>query len=214
MLLYINIYYIMPKTKVDYTNTIIYKIVCSNEDIEYIYVGSTTDFTKRKYNHKCSCNNINDKHYNEKKYVEMRNNGGWDNFKMLEVEKYPCNDKREAEAREEEIRVKLKANMNSKRCFVTEEQKKEDFNEYRNINKEKIKEQYREYRETNKDKIKEYRDNNKDKFKEYRDNNKDKIKEKRNEKFLCPCGGISNYSNKLRHFNSAKHKNFLRIQNK
>ena len=150
MLLYINIYYIMPKTKVDYTNTIIYKIVCSNEDIEYIYVGSTTDFTKRKYNHKCSCNNINDKHYNEKKYVEMRNNGGWDNFKMLEVEKYNCNDKREAEAREEEIRVKLKANMNSNRCFLTEEQQKNYQYEYR----EKFKEYSKEYRNINKEKKK------------------------------------------------------------
>ena len=43
---------------------------------------------------------------------------------MLEVEKYPCNDKREAEAREEEIRVNLKANMSAYQCFTTIEQKK------------------------------------------------------------------------------------------
>jgi hypothetical protein len=137
----------MPKTNIDYSKTVIYKIVCSNEDIEYLYVGSTTDFTKRKYAHKTCCNNINNKKYNEKKYVEMRNNGGFENFKMLEVEKYPCNDKREAEAREEEIRVKLKANMNSKRCFITEEQKKAYYNE----NKQKMNEHSKEYYYDNKD---------------------------------------------------------------
>ena len=191
MLLYINIYYIMPKTKVDYSKTVIYKIVCNDENIEYLYVGSTTDFTKRKYTHKCCCNNETNEEYNQNKYIQMRNNGGWDNFKMLEVEKYPCNDNREAEAREEEIRVKLKANMNSYRCFVTEEQKKDSKNEYS-----------KEYRETNKDKIK-----------EYSETNKEKVKEQRNEKFVCPCGCIFNYGNKSRHFKSAKHKNFLEIQN-
>ena len=203
MLLYINIYLIMPKTKIDYTKTVIYKIVCNDENVDYLYIGSTTDFTKRKYAHKTCCNNVNNKHYNQKKYVEMRNNGGFENFKMLEVEKYPCSDKREAEAREEEIRVKLKANMNSYRCFTTIEQKKEDFNEYRNINKEKIKEQHREYYNENKQKRKEY----------YNDN-KDKIKEQHSEKFDCPCGCISNYGNKSRHFKSAKHLNYLESQNK
>ena len=196
MLLYINIYYIMPKTKVDYSKTIIYKIVCNDEDIEYLYVGSTTDFTKRKYSHKCSCNNANDKNYNEKKNIQMRQNGGWDNFKMLEIEKYPCNDKREAEAREEEIRLNLKANMNSNRCFTTIEQKKERNKEYRETNKEQKKAYYNE----NKDKINEYQ---KAYQKDYRDNNK----EKRTEKFVCPCGSISNYSNKskhLKHFQNIK----------
>ena len=72
----------MPKTKVDYTKTIIYKTVCNDENVEYLYIGSTTDFTKRKYTHKCGCNTVNNRQYNEKKYVEMRQNGGWDNFRL------------------------------------------------------------------------------------------------------------------------------------
>ena len=130
----------MPRQNIDYTKTIIYKIVCNDENIDYLYIGSTTNFTKRKNSHKSCYNNENNKNYNQKKYVEMRNNGDWDNFKMIEIEKYPCNDKREAEAREEEIRKELKANMNSNRCFTTEDQRILLRKEYYNENKEKIRE--------------------------------------------------------------------------
>ena len=30
----------------------------------------------------------------------IRKNGGWENWCMIEIEKYPCNDKNEAKARE------------------------------------------------------------------------------------------------------------------
>jgi predicted GIY-YIG superfamily endonuclease len=47
----------MPKTQIDYSKTIMYKIVPKDLNNNYIYVGSTTDFTKRKYTHKASCFN-------------------------------------------------------------------------------------------------------------------------------------------------------------
>ena len=43
----------------------------------------------------------------------IRENGGWEMFRMIEIEKYPCNDRREAEKRENEIMKSLKASMNS-----------------------------------------------------------------------------------------------------
>ena len=48
----------MPKIPVDYSKTIIYKIQHQDKP-ELLYVGSTTNFTKRKYQHKNSCNNEN-----------------------------------------------------------------------------------------------------------------------------------------------------------
>ena len=40
----------------DYTKTTIYKLI--NYDYpELVYVGSTTNFTKRKQCHKCNCHN-------------------------------------------------------------------------------------------------------------------------------------------------------------
>jgi hypothetical protein len=47
----------------------------------------------------------------------MQENGGWDMFRMIEIEKYVCKDKREAEKRENKIMKELKANMNSHNSF-------------------------------------------------------------------------------------------------
>ena len=47
----------MPKTEIDYSNTIIYKIVCKDQNIKDIYVGHTTNFVQRKHAHKQNCNN-------------------------------------------------------------------------------------------------------------------------------------------------------------
>jgi pantothenate synthetase len=70
------------------------------------------------------------KEYNKKKYVEIRENGEWVNFQMLEIEKYPCLDNNEARSRKEVLRKELKANMNTIRAFRTDEEKKQDRIEY------------------------------------------------------------------------------------
>ena len=108
----------MPKTNVDYNKTVIYKIFCDDDNITEIYIGSTTDYTRRKSEHKSSCNNTKRRRYNQKLYKTIRDNGGWENFRMIEIEKYPCNDKREAECREEYWRKNLKAELNSIRCWI------------------------------------------------------------------------------------------------
>ena len=51
----------MPKKEIDYSNTIIYKLCCKNPEIKDIYVGHTTDFRRRKCQHKTSCNDQNSK---------------------------------------------------------------------------------------------------------------------------------------------------------
>ena len=59
----------------DYSKTIIYKLI--NYDFpELIYVGSTTNFTKRKQQHKwATLNNKNEQHH-RKVYETIRKNGG------------------------------------------------------------------------------------------------------------------------------------------
>ena len=196
----------MPKLPMDYSKCCIYKIE-HDDDESLVYIGHTTNFDKRKTQHKGSCKNDNDKHYNLKIYQMIRQNGGWDAFKMLEVEKYPCNDKREAERRENEVMKELKTSMNTKKSFRTQDEKTEYHTNYRELHKEKIQEYKKEYYKSNKPKIqermKEYRENNKPKIqereKEYRENNKPKIQEykkkyqknnklKINEKVKCECG--------------------------
>ena len=100
----------MPKNDIDYSNTIIYKIFCKDTNIKDIYVGHTTNFTKRKYGHKISCSNISNK---TKIYETIRNNGGWENWDMVEIAKYNCKDSTEARIKEQEHYEELKATMNS-----------------------------------------------------------------------------------------------------
>jgi hypothetical protein len=112
----------MPKNTIDYNNTIIYKIVCNDLTIQDVYVGSTTNFTKRKHTHKNNC--ISEKYHNHnlKVYEFIRNNGGWSNWSMIEIEKYPCNNKIEAEKRERYWYEELNAKLNSRIPYITWEE--------------------------------------------------------------------------------------------
>jgi len=89
----------MPKEEINYSNTIIYKIFCKDFNIKYIYVGHTTNFIKRKYKHKKTCNDNNNK---LKIYEIINQNGGWDNWEMIEIAKYNCKDHAEARLKEQE----------------------------------------------------------------------------------------------------------------
>ena len=97
----------------DYEKTIIYKLVCNDLNVKDIYVGHTINFIDRKNVHKSSVKNENNNGYNCKKAKIIRENGGWDNWSMVEIEKYPCNNKYEARARENYWYEVLNATMNS-----------------------------------------------------------------------------------------------------
>jgi hypothetical protein len=107
---------------IDYSNTIMYKLVPKNLDLEYIYIGHTTNFRNRKNLHKNACININNKSYNFKVYKMIRDNGGWYEWDMIEIEKYPCADGNEARKRERELMELNKCNLNSNKAFLTPEE--------------------------------------------------------------------------------------------
>ena len=219
----------MPKVPMDYSKCSIYKIE-HIDDESLVYVGHTTCFNKRKTAHKSNCKNENYKYYNIKVYQMIRENGGWDMFKMIEVEKYPCADRREAERRENEAMKELKACMNMRNSFVTQDEKQEQAKEYNTNYYELHKEQVKEYQKNNKHKIqermKDYRDNNKLKIqeykKDYREANKPKIQEREkdyyeanklkiNEKVKCECGCEINKHNLKRHQKNNKHLDKMKI---
>ena len=79
-----------------------------------IYVGQTTDFNRRKSQHKRLALIYNDdwKDSNTTLYKTIRANGGWGMFRMNEIKKFPCNDRREALAEEDKTIRELKAVMN------------------------------------------------------------------------------------------------------
>jgi hypothetical protein len=136
----------MPKISINYGNCCIYKLEhIENESL--IYVGHTTNFKQRKAQHKNNCNNESNTKFNLKLYTMMCENGGFEMFKMIEVEKYPCNDRREAEKKENELMKELKASLNKNRSFITNEERLEKGKTYKEENKDKIKETVKEYKE-------------------------------------------------------------------
>jgi len=202
----------MPKLPMDYSKCCIYKIE-HNDDESLVYVGHTTNFDKRKTQHKINCYNDNQKPYNFKVYRMIRENGGWEKFLMLEVEKYPCADKREAERRENEVMKELKTSMNTNKSFRTQDEiteyKKEYDTNYYESNKHKIQEYNKEYSEVHKPKKQEYnkeyyelhKEKKKEQVKEYQKNNKLKI----NEKVKCECGCEIVKQHLKRHQATKKH---------
>jgi len=176
-------YYYMPLNAIKYENTIIYKLVCKDLNIKDLYVGHTTNFTKRKQHHKRRCTEPNQEGYNFKVYVTIRNNGGWDNWTMIEIEKFSCLDANEARARERYWFETLNANLN----MVYP-------------NRTQI-----EYRETNAELIKQRKRN-------YYQNNRECMLTKKNSYVVCDCGVSYTYSNKDKHIRQNKtHLEYVNI---
>jgi len=141
-LLLLDIIRQMAPKNIDYSKTVMYKIVCNDLSIKDCYVGHISDFRKRKYNHKNTCNNNISKF---KVYQFIRVHGGWENWTMVMIEQYPCNNVLEASRRERYWVEQLNATLNT--CVPSRTNKQ--YNEETNCNKK--------YYELNKDKIRQFR---------------------------------------------------------
>ena len=95
-----------------YQNGLIYKLCSKDPTIKDCYVGSTCNFTKRKNRHKYSCHNEKDIAYKFYVYQFIRDHGGWENWDMIELIKYPCETKRELALKEREYFEMLGGTLN------------------------------------------------------------------------------------------------------
>jgi hypothetical protein len=153
---------------INYSNTVMYKIVSKDLNSDLIYVGHTTNFRKRKSQHKENCNNLHYKKSNFKVYQMIRDNGGWNEWEMIEIEKFPCNDGNEAKYRERQLMEEFNANLNVYKSIVSKEEAKlrdklrnQQNRDAINLTRQKWREKNREhenalaqgYREKNRDKI-------------------------------------------------------------
>ena len=187
----------------DYAKSSIYKIACKDPAIEDTYIGSTCNLVKRRSQHKYSCNNPNDKHYNQYVYQFIREHGGWENWDVYIIEQFCCTSKMQKEQVErgwvEELKPTLNknvpANHQTGRVYSESEYKKGYYEE----NKDRIVEYQKGYKEHNKDRIVE---NNK----AYSDNHKAERKEYQQKTIHCThCNHMINLSRKARHNKSKKH---------
>ena len=177
----------MPKKEIDYSKSIIYKIVCKDPEVKECYVGSTTDLTRRRQGHKNTCNNVNDKRSDLYVYRFIRENGGFDNWEVVKIEDYPCENREDLHKRERYNLETLKASLNTV------------------IPSRKEKEQKKEYYLKNRDKFIEYTRKHQKQFYE-------KAKKHLKEKVMCDCGGKYTYWNLKQHQRTKKHQKWLNNQ--
>ena len=171
-----------------YQKGVIYRIVCKDPTIKDVYVGSLRcNFTQRKYGHKTHCNNKNNKNYNAPVYKFIRENGGWDNWEMIEIIKYPCNTKRELETKEREYIEMLGGTLN------------------KHIPTKTKPEYYQENKQMFIDKAKEWKANNREAVNKSEQKYRDKNKETRTATIMCGCGKNYTKQNKARHDKTQRH---------
>ena len=200
---------------VNYDDACIYKI--AHRYSPYVYIGSTTNFNRRKQQHKDNAV-VEKQNKNYLVYQTIRELGGWDNFEMVLVTKCPCNDKLELTAIEFEYQQLFDANMNMasassgldfsdsdymKKYYEKNNVKLSKYNKkYREENCEELKKKSKEYYEKNREKLcKKYRDYST----QYREKNREKIREKGKEIIECECGCVVTKRTLSRHHKTPKH---------
>ena len=144
------------------------------------YIGSTKDFEERTKKHKESYSNENAIGYNLKIYQFVRDNGGWDNFDMVEICKCDIDKLKEMEQYHIDF---IKPSLN-KICVIRDKN-----NKYKDT-KRKL---YEKNREKRLEQAKEYQNNNKEKRKEW------------NCVCECDCGKTYTKKHKARHLKTNYH---------
>jgi len=207
----------MPRINIDYSKSIIYKLVHKDDyDNVNVYIGSTTDFKSRKNTHKSDCHNPNHKNYNIKVYQYIRQTGGFDEWIMVWLEDHPCEGKPQACARERYWCEYYKSKLNSQ---VPGRTNKEWYKDNKEHNKEISADWYQRNKEEYNIKCKIYREKNKEHVKEigvvYYQKHKEeyKIKREKKDKIECDkCGSVV-VSKLGRHKKTQKCINFVPILN-
>jgi len=144
----------------DYSKGLIYTIKTGDS----VYVGSTTNFTNRKWAHQSVLNNNPDRRKNIDLYKTIRENGGeWD---MKPYKEFSCENKTQLTIEEERVRCELNPDLNMKSCCGEQIKKNDNLWLKKSIKR-------KEYVENNKDKIDLYK-------KEWYDKNKEYV--------VCECG--------------------------
>ena len=152
----------------DFQNGQIYRLVCNGSDM--MYYGSTTQqlskyFAETRRQYKAWKSESQAQH--DKTKYKLFEEVGVENVKIIWIENFPCNSKKELEARE---RVFIEGNDCVNKNRIPTRTKKE----YYEANKDTILFKNKRWDEENKEKVVEYQ-------KQYREEHRDKIKEQQNE---------------------------------
>ena len=160
-------------------NTIYGIRAVGNEAI--IYIGYSTDFNQRKRQHKRSCLNPKSKCHHLPIYKHIRENGGYDKFEFVVLEKSTDDIKfKEGEYTDKYGLNNLLNARGGLTGLSVKESKKKRYEKNKEYNREKSKKYYKSH--------------------------KVELNEKQSVKFNCDiCGGKFTRSNKSAHLKTPKH---------
>jgi len=120
----------------------IYKISCKSENINKCYIGSTTNFYRRVAQHKYDIN----RQGNRPIYKFINSNGGMDNFNFEKILEVQINERIDLFKIEKQY---IKSESNLINCSIPCRNKKEYYNDNKNILIQKSKDYYYKYRHMN-----------------------------------------------------------------
>lgn len=187
----------------NYSETIIYKIQHETQ-ANLVYVGHTTNFLKRTADHKTNC-----KSHPKRLYQQIRDNGGWEAFRMVQIMVFPCDSKVQACIQEEKCRVELNASLNAKKAYTTPEEEKLRAADYKEANRDHANEVNKVWYQNNKEKRKAYRESIAEEQKVYKKDwyeaNREKLGERNSQVCECKCGKSYTFCNRARHEKSKFH---------
>ena len=188
----------------------IYKIVDNTN--ENIYIGSTCEpkLARRLAKHRGHyIEYLDGKRNHVTSFIILEN----DDYDIVLIENYPCNNI-------DELRARERYHVERTKCVNKNipGRKREEYRKiYYENNKEQILEKTNAYKKENMEKIKEYKkqynQDNKDYFKNYskvyREQNKEKLNTLKLAVFVCQCGREYTQCNKTRHEKTKYHQNYL-----
>lgn len=97
----------------DFKKAMIYKIWKDT----HCYIGSTTNFSNRKHLHKIDC-----EVKNSLLYKTIRDNGGFDTWKIEIIKQFPCENKIQLLIEEDKCIKEFGGNLNKNRAYLTDEE--------------------------------------------------------------------------------------------
>jgi hypothetical protein len=166
----------MPRLPIDYENG----LDC--------YIGSTANYTQRKASHASAVR----RGVTYPVYTHIRSHGGWANWDMVLVERWPCANKLELEKRERHHIEQLKPTLNRS---VPTRTAREHYAEFKESYQARRQAYYAEHAE-------EVKERNK----AWNNAHREEIRARQNKTVECPgCGLPITYANSAVHRRSAKH---------
>ena len=203
----------------DYSKGQIYKVV--DNGLNLCYIGSTVQpLCKRMSGHRIHYKKLLKENARHVAVYDIFEKYGVENCKIIWVEDYPCNSKKDLEAQEGKHQKETdcvnkrvagrdkKQNYQDKREYYLEKSQIYRGN-HREESKEYFKQRYIDKKDEIIEKRKEHRQNNLEKVREQERQSYQRNKLIKQRPYTCECGATMCFSAKSRHQKTQKHRQYL-----